>query len=128
MAKTYFEELFSNNDNERIYQQESLIVEITETVYELMQRKGMKKKDLAEKLNVSQSQITQLLDGSANMQLRTISDILFTLGSKLKLEIEPLNETFPTNHDLDQNRGLWHDNNTPMNDPHGETQVKLKAA
>jgi transcriptional regulator with XRE-family HTH domain len=127
MAQTYFEELFSDKDNEQIYQQERLIVELTEAIYELIQYKKMKKKDLASKLNVSQSQITQFLNGSANMQLRTISDILFALDSKLKIKIEPLHKNIRINYNPPRNR--W--NESIATTPSGEnipTAQKIKVA
>jgi transcriptional regulator with XRE-family HTH domain len=127
MAQTYFEELFSDKDNEQIYQQERLIVELTEAIYELMQYKKVKKKDLAEKLNVSQSQITQLLNGSANMQLRTISDILFTLGSKLKIKIEPLHENIRINYTPPCN--CWNESKiTTLSEENTSTVQKIKVA
>jgi transcriptional regulator with XRE-family HTH domain len=127
MAKTYFEQLFSDKENERIYQQESLIVELTEAIYELIESKKMKKKDLAEKLTVSQSQITQFLDGSANMRLRTISDILFVLDSKLKVEIEPLVKNFEPDHYLCSSQNQWH-NEEPISDSRRGGQNKREAA
>jgi len=90
MRKTFFEEFLSDRENERIYRQEGLIVEFAEMVAELMHVKQVKKRDLAKRLGVSPSQVTQWLDGTANLQLRTVSDILFALDSKLRIEAEPL--------------------------------------
>ncbi|HIJ71488.1 MAG TPA: helix-turn-helix transcriptional regulator [Planctomycetes bacterium] len=92
MAKTFFEKFLTDKESQRIYQQEGLIVDFAEMVHELMEKKGVKKKDVAKELGVSASQVTQWLDGAANLQLRTISDILFALDSKLKMEAEPLRE------------------------------------
>jgi transcriptional regulator with XRE-family HTH domain len=92
MAKTFFEEFLSDKESQRIYQQEGSIVDFAEMAHELMEQKGVKRKDVAKELGVSASQVTQWLDGTANLQLRTISDILFALDSKLKIEAEPLRE------------------------------------
>lgn len=92
MAKTFFEEYLSDKEGQKIYQQEGLIVEFAEMIHGLMEQKGVKKKDIAEELGVSASQVTQWLDGTANLQLRTISDILFALDSKLKIEAKSLRE------------------------------------
>lgn len=92
MAKTFFEEYLSDKEGQKIYQQEGLIVEFAEMIHGLMEQRGVKKKDIAKELGVSASQVTQWLDGTANLQLRTISDILFTLDSKLKIEAESLRE------------------------------------
>jgi len=92
MDKTFFEEFLSDKESQKIYQQEGLIIDFAEMVHELMEQKGVKRKDIAKELGVSASQVTQWLDGTANLQLRTISDILFALDSKLKVEVEPLRE------------------------------------
>jgi len=92
MVKSFFEEFLSDKESQKIYQQEGLIVDFAEMVHGLMEQKGIKRKDVAKELGVSASQVTQWLDGTANLQLRTISDILFALDSQLKLEAEPLRE------------------------------------
>jgi len=94
MKKTFFEEFLSDEENLRIYCQEGLIVEFAEMVVELMEQRKLKKKDIAKQLGVSASQVTQWLDGTANLQLRTMSDILFALNSKLKIEAKPLKEKY----------------------------------
>jgi transcriptional regulator with XRE-family HTH domain len=92
MVKAFFEEFLSDKESQKIYQQEGLIVDFAEMVHELMEQKGVKRKDIAKELDVSASQVTQWLDGTANLQLRTISDVLFALDSKLKIDAEPLRE------------------------------------
>ena len=93
MSKTFFEKFMSDNNSQKVYYEESLITDAAEMIYGLMQTKRMKNKDLAKKLGVSCSQITYWLDGTANMQLRTVASILFELGCKARLDAEPLIKT-----------------------------------
>jgi len=81
-----------NIDSEemRLYQQEWLILQFTELVADIMEEKGIRKKDLAEKLGRTKGYITQLLDGRANMTLRTVSDIMWALGCSLSVDVRTL--------------------------------------
>lgn len=80
------------NDPEmrQYYYQEKLILEVTELICELMEQKGINKAELARKLGRSKSNVTQLLDGTTNMTLRTVSDTLLALDSKLAVSLVPL--------------------------------------
>ncbi len=72
-------------DSEEIkfYLEEKVILDITELIAELMEKRNIKKTTLAEKLQKSKGYITQLLDGRANMTLRTVADIMWALDSDL---------------------------------------------
>lgn len=65
----------------QLSRQEELILDVTELILEKMEQKGISKSKLAEMLNTNKSHITQLLRGSRNMTLRTVSDIFFKLDS-----------------------------------------------
>lgn len=80
--RTVYEALFSTKENEKMFYEAGILVEVCEKLYELMGEYGYKNKDIAKKLDVSASQISQWLDGAANMQLKTIADILFAMDLK----------------------------------------------
>ena len=80
MAQTLIERLTSTPEGMRVYQQERLILEITELICDLMAGQKIKKADLAERLGKSRAYVSQLLDGRTNMTVRTISDVFFALG------------------------------------------------
>lgn len=73
------------NDSElkKFYYQEQLILEVTETIAKLMHKHNVNKSQLADKLGKGRSYVTQLLDGTCNMTLRTISDVFVALDSML---------------------------------------------
>ena len=75
----------------RFYYQEKLILEVTEVISELMKQKKLNKTKLAELLGKSRGYVTQLLDGTANMTLRTISDVCVAMGAELDVSAVPLN-------------------------------------
>ncbi|MHB1559966.1 MAG: helix-turn-helix domain-containing protein [Isosphaeraceae bacterium] len=83
MIQTWVEERTKDPERMKAFQQERLILEVTELIERLMRQQGVSKARLAEKLGKTKGYITQLLDGRTNMTLRTMSDVLFALGRAL---------------------------------------------
>ncbi|ECC3463691.1 helix-turn-helix domain-containing protein [Salmonella enterica subsp. enterica] len=86
-------ELFIDDDfsfpeiSEREMACERLIFNTTEDILLAMQDAGMKQSDLAKKLGKSDSYISQMLSGTRNITLRTLSDISTALGVEVKITI-----------------------------------------
>jgi len=83
LMKQIEKELKDDRELARLTRQEELILDVTELILEKMEQKGLNKSQLAETLDTNKSHITQLLRGSRNMTLRTVSDIFFGLDYKL---------------------------------------------
>jgi len=90
MKSSDMEEFGSTEERRKLLQQERTILEVTELICKLMQAGNIKKSELAERLGRSKGYVTQLLDGRANMTLRTISDVLSVLRATLHVSAEPL--------------------------------------
>ncbi len=90
MKKTFLQELMSDHEGRRLYFREDLIFEVSEAICRTMQEKGVSRAELAKRLNVSKSNITQLLSGNHNMRLTSVADLLYALDMKLKVTPEPL--------------------------------------
>jgi len=75
------------NDPEfrKLLAQEELILEVTETICELLEKEKISRKELAERLGKSKGFISQLLNGGRNLTLRTVADILHVLGYRASL-------------------------------------------
>ncbi|WLD10858.1 helix-turn-helix transcriptional regulator [Planctellipticum variicoloris] len=61
----------------------------------------MTRSELADRLGKSKGHITQILDGTANLTLRTVSDVFFALGcefhpSQVRLKDDESDEVFQT--------------------------------
>ena len=69
------------------YEQEGLILQVTEGIWKVLKERGWNKTDLANALGTSKSNVTQLLNGSRNMTLRTLSDICFALGATVRVYV-----------------------------------------
>ena len=77
---------FSSTE-EKAYCREELIYNVTEDLMVILEGMGVSKKTLAVRLGKSRSYITQLLSGSRNMTLGSLSDICFALGFKPKIKL-----------------------------------------
>jgi transcriptional regulator with XRE-family HTH domain len=86
LMKQIEKELQEDRELAKFTSQEELILDVTELILEKMEKKNLNKSQLAEKLRTNKSHITQLLRGSRNMTLRTISDIFFELDYKIIID------------------------------------------
>lgn len=73
----------------KLIAREELIYNLTEDLLVLLEDKGVTKAELAKKLGKSRSYVTQLLSGSRNMTLGTLSDICYELNAKPVVRILP---------------------------------------
>lgn len=90
MCETLSEQFTKTDEGMKLYQQERIIFEVSELICKLMEDRKINKVKLAAKLGRSKGYITQLLNGTANMTLRTISDVMWALDSSLYVEAGPL--------------------------------------
>jgi transcriptional regulator with XRE-family HTH domain len=87
---TELDRFLDDRQNRRLFEQERLILEITEAICGLMNERGVSRGELAQKLACSPSNISQILDGENNFTARTIADTLFELDARLTVAAEPL--------------------------------------
>ena len=92
-AETLTEKLTKTADGMRLYQQERAILEVTELVCQLMDEQDVSRSELATRLDRTKGYITQLLDGRANMTVRTISDVFTALDRAVHFQEGPLRAT-----------------------------------
>jgi transcriptional regulator with XRE-family HTH domain len=89
---SHFEEVYADPQRRRQLQQEITILDATERVHEAMNAQGVSRVELARRLGTSKGHVTQLLDGSRNMTLRTLSDMFFALGLAVTFEVESVKD------------------------------------
>src|SRR3989339_1681413 len=75
------------NDPEfrKLLAQEELILEVTETICDLLEKEKISRKELADRLGKSKGFVSQLLNGGRNLTLRTVADNFHVLGYKVSL-------------------------------------------
>jgi transcriptional regulator with XRE-family HTH domain len=74
----------------KLYLEELLILNIANIVSELMEKQKITKADLARHIGCSKGYITQVLDGTKNLTLKTVSNLLFELGYSLSVTTNPV--------------------------------------
>lgn len=82
-----YDELYTTNEGKKALAQESLILDVTERIHELLERKKLTRVDLAKRLKVSKGRVSKLLSGQANMTLRTLADIGVALDAPVKVDL-----------------------------------------
>lgn len=93
MEKNLSKWLESQPDNGRVFAQERLIVAVTECIWEQLEEQQKTKADVAKTLGKSKAYLTQVLNGTRNMTLRTLSDIAFALGVRVDVELHPVRQS-----------------------------------
>lgn len=89
-ARTLTDKLTSTSEGLRMYQQERTILAVTEMLCEIMEQQNVSRAELAARLGKTKGFISQVLDGTANMTMRTMSDILTELGHQMEPTAAPL--------------------------------------
>ena len=90
MADDVLSRELSNKEFLRVYLQESLIFDVTERICEAMKEQNVSRSELARRLNKTKGYVTQVLKGTANLTLRTVSDILFALNRTMDVSLAPV--------------------------------------
>lgn len=120
-----------DQEDELEFAREELIYNVTRDLLVFMEKAEISKVQVAEKLQKSKAYISQVLNGSRNMTLGTLSDVCFAIGAQIKIDImsaeqERINEIeeeheffiqeahwnlhhFRTNKNREQKQKVWKD-------------------
>ena len=77
--------------DEKYLARTQLVYNVTEDILVALEKLEVSQKELARRLGKSQSHVSQLLDGSRNMTLGTLSDIALTIGADIKIKFDVKN-------------------------------------
>ncbi len=105
MKTTILDEYLKDDEFRRLFAQEDLILEVTETLCELLENEKISRKELADLLGKSKGFVSQLLNGGRNLTLRTVADILHVLGYRASLT--PFKEAGQRQERNDQERTTY---------------------
>ena len=83
---TKFDELMLDPEFRKHYAVEGFIGDTAELIWRMLVRRNMKQADLARKLNKSPAFVSQLLNGKANMTVRTLAEVVYALGATVKID------------------------------------------
>ncbi len=79
---------YESNAEKKLYARVDLAYNVSEDILVAMEDQEVSKKELARRLGKSASYVTQLLSGSRNMTLGSLSDISLSLGLKVRVLFE----------------------------------------
>lgn len=85
IEKTGYQQFVEAASSRRLLEQESLILEATELLSDLMASEGITKSELARRLGRSRAYVTQALRGQRNLTLRTLADLAGAVGYRVRL-------------------------------------------
>jgi len=83
---TKHDELMLDPEYKKLYAVEGLIADTAQLIWDLMERKNLKQADLARLLNKTPAFVSQLLNGKANMTIRTLAEVVYALDATIKIQ------------------------------------------
>ena len=121
-ASNFKQQITDTREGLLAWNQERAILDVTEMVCRIMKESGVSRSELANRLSKTKGYITQLLDGTANMTLRTVSDALTVLGYEFRPQCAP----------METDSGSFHftmpiDNDEPRDDDFSRSSGRLDA-
>jgi transcriptional regulator with XRE-family HTH domain len=78
-------DLTTNEEGRRVLERERVWVEATENLSRLMATERVSRADLARRLGVARSTVTEMLSGERNLTLATLTDAFFALGRSMHI-------------------------------------------
>lgn len=82
-----FSDLWADLENTEQFQAEKSILEFSLQLYQLMESRGITKKDLAESMGVSQAYITKVFRGNANFTIASMVKLVSAVNGKLTIHV-----------------------------------------
>ncbi len=87
-----------SEEMQRLYAQEKLILEVSERIMDVLEKRNLNRVQLADVLGTSKSHVTQLLNGTRNMTLRTLADIACKLNYRVAVRFTEWRESDDWQH------------------------------
>jgi transcriptional regulator with XRE-family HTH domain len=75
-------------ERRRVFNRARLLDEVALQIHAAMEREGLSRAQLADKLGVSRPMITKILNGSNNFRLETLADIFLAFGLAAHIELD----------------------------------------
>ena len=100
-------EALANPEVRRVFEEEVLFGEATETIAGLLESLGMSQRELARRLSLSEGRVSQILSGEDNLTLRTLAAIGWALGVRFELDATPMEDRAGTPAEDDPPAPAW---------------------
>ena len=87
--KTFLESKLEHFEGSPDLLAQQLLIDLMEQVVGFMDTQGLRNKDLAEKLGVSRSYVTRLLEGQPNLTVKSLAGLATALGCSVNISLRP---------------------------------------
>ena len=84
-----FKSLYADEESNRRYAQNSLIVDVAIALNKGLSQAGMNQKGLADRLGKTEGFISQVLSGGSNITVRTLGDFAFGMNCVVDVALRP---------------------------------------
>lgn len=103
----YFDKFRADAEYERELAAQQLLIQAGDQLNEILNLRGMKRQDLAEKLGVTPGRVSQALRGDENLTLRSLAKLAHALGAEISLRVYPQEWDFEPSLPLESARASW---------------------
>jgi transcriptional regulator with XRE-family HTH domain len=90
-----FSELWGDLENDEIFQAESVKLDFVLQLHQLMEKRGITKKDIAKSIGSSQAYITKVFKGNVNFTIDSMAKLANAAHGKLTIHITGKEELNP---------------------------------
>ncbi len=80
---------YSNAKNSKEFLVERLKTKFAVSIEHLLDYRGLKRKDLAEQMNVSRPYVSKMLCGDANVTIETLGSLAYELDANISIDLTP---------------------------------------
>lgn len=83
-------QIMSSEEREydRVLNQERLKEEVSQAIFELMNKEGISRAELASRMGKNKAWISRVLSGGHNFQLHTLADVFYSLGRGVHIYLD----------------------------------------
>lgn len=93
MSEKTLERMMTEAIDSPVFHTEMAVLEFNERLCEIMEAQGVSRAELARRMGKSRAWVTRLLNGSHNMTVATMAEVLLALGYRLVLGAESLQQS-----------------------------------
>lgn len=124
--RTEHERFLEKPEHQKVFDEEKLLVDVSILVAEIMEKQGVSRAQLAQRLGKSKAYVSQVLRGDANMTLRTVADLFSVLECNIEVNAAPKLEEKECGWDLSVDASNWEGGFTQVAHPHSfSAQIDL---
>ena len=93
-------ELLESPETRRAFEEEILLGKVRKEISACLAEQNLRRRDLAQRLGVSEGRISQMLSGAENLTLKTLAGLALALDARFDLALQDLHQERPEHGQL----------------------------